>query len=131
MKSSISTLLADGWEFTQLTSGPLEPVIPKDQWLATSQFPTEVHVELLKLGKIPDPFVGTRSVNRGLSEMIDLCFITPEGNNEWEVQWISEVDWAFRKSFNVSAADLDAHADLIFDGLDTFAVVELVSVTQI
>lgn len=47
------------WQFTQLSSsGPEEPVTKTDEWLAASKFPTNVHSELIKLKKIPDPFVG-------------------------------------------------------------------------
>lgn len=41
---------------------------------------------------------------------------------------IGESDWAFRTSFELDKNDFSAsHADLVFDGLDTFAIVELVS----
>lgn len=41
---------------------------------------------------------------------------------------VGESDWVFRTSFesNLSAS----HADLVFDGLDTFAVVELASTSS-
>jgi hypothetical protein len=40
------------WQFTQVGGGRGT----KDgEWLPVSQFPTTVHVELLQLGRIPDP----------------------------------------------------------------------------
>ncbi|KAJ7129735.1 glycoside hydrolase family 2 protein [Mycena epipterygia] len=92
----MSRLLQD-WEFTQLGG--------EGEWVKTSQFPTSVHVELLHLKKIPDPFIAL---------------------HEWDVQWVGESRWAFKTEFNVSAAELDTlNADLVFDGIDTFATVVL------
>ena len=60
--SNIRRELHDGWSFTQIGGGEGT----KDgEWLETASFPTSVHVELLRLKRIPDPFLGL---------------------NEWEVQ---------------------------------------------
>ncbi|CAK5275576.1 unnamed protein product [Mycena citricolor] len=88
----------EDWSFTQIGGGQGT----KDgEWSQVSQFPTTVHVELLKLGRIPDPFVAL---------------------HEWDVQWVGESRWAFRSSFTVSDKELAvAHTDLLFEGLDTYA----------
>lgn len=40
---------------------------------------------------------------------------------------IGESDWAFRTTFNVTNESLtEEHADIVLEGLDTYAVVELV-----
>ncbi|KAF8812399.1 glycoside hydrolase family 2 protein [Phlegmacium glaucopus] len=92
---SARRLLTD-WSFTQVGVG---------EWLPVSSFPTTVHVELLKLKKIPDPFVGL---------------------HEWDVQWVGEAEWAFKTTFNVTEKELASqNVDLVFDGLDTFANVTL------
>ncbi|KAK7049564.1 hypothetical protein VNI00_005595 [Paramarasmius palmivorus] len=97
-----STRYLQDWSFTQIGGGEGT----KDgEWLQVSEFPTTVHVELLKLKKIPDPYIGLQ---------------------EWDVQWVGEARWAFKTSFPVSDAELAApHLDLVFDGLDTFASVLL------
>ncbi|EIM88069.1 beta-mannosidase [Stereum hirsutum FP-91666 SS1] len=101
MTSSVRTL-NDGWSFTQVGGGE---GTKNGEWLAVSEFPTTVHVELLKLKRIPDPFVGL---------------------HEWDLQWIGEVEWAFKCSFSVSEQELALpNVDLVFDGLDTFATVVL------
>lgn len=42
---------------------------------------------------------------------------------------VGESDWIFRASFEMTAIHLaDSNADLVFEGLDTFAVVQLVRV---
>ncbi|VDC02568.1 unnamed protein product [Peniophora sp. CBMAI 1063] len=102
MGSNLRRELHDGWSFTQIGGGEGT----KDgEWLETASFPTSVHVELLRLKRIPDPFLGL---------------------NEWDVQWIGESEWAFKKSFSVSESELSApKVELVFEGLDTLAVVEL------
>ena len=40
------------WAFTQVAGGE---GTKEGEWLPVSQFPTTVHVELLKLKRIPDP----------------------------------------------------------------------------
>ncbi len=67
------------------------------------------------------------------------------GLHEWDVQCkctyksasqslsivlpgVGESQWAFKTTFEVSESDLSpSYADLVFDGLDTFATVHLVS----
>ncbi|KAG5639016.1 hypothetical protein H0H81_007924 [Sphagnurus paluster] len=94
----VETRLLQDWSFTQVGGGEGT----KDgEWLKTSEFPTTVHVELLKLKRIPDPFIGL---------------------HEWDVQWIGESEWAFKSNFVVSEEELNSsNVDLVFDGLDTFA----------
>ncbi|KZT33739.1 glycoside hydrolase family 2 protein [Sistotremastrum suecicum HHB10207 ss-3] len=94
--------VSENWTFTEIGGG----LGTKDgEWLPTSSFPTTVHVELLKQGKIPDPFVGL---------------------NEYKVQWVGEKDWAFKTTFAIKREQLLApNADLVFDGLDTYATIQL------
>ncbi|MCS4280304.1 beta-mannosidase [Stenotrophomonas rhizophila] len=74
------------------------------QWRA-AQVPGAVHTDLLAQGLIPDPYVGA-----------------PEAG----LQWIGLADWEYRARFDVDAATLaHAHAELAFEGLDTFATVTL------
>nr|GAT59392.1 glycoside hydrolase family 2 protein [Mycena chlorophos] len=91
--------LLERWEFTQIGGGE---GTKDNEWLPVSTFPTTVHVELLALKKIPDPFLGLA---------------------EWDVQWVGEAAWAFRTTFVVEQQK--THTDLVFDGLDTFANVTL------
>lgn len=57
--------IKDGWAFTEVGGGQVNA---DGEWIAVSQFPTSTHAELIKLGKIPHPFIGV---------------------NEWEVQCTS------------------------------------------
>nr|WP_160115010.1 glycoside hydrolase family 2 protein [Bryocella elongata] len=48
------------------------------------------------------------------------------GDNEKKVQWVGTTDWEYVTSFHVDAAAMeDRHAELLFQGLDTFADVFL------
>ncbi|KAJ8514868.1 hypothetical protein ONZ45_g7646 [Pleurotus djamor] len=94
--------ISSGWSFTQIGGGE---GTKEGEWIDVSSFPTTVHVELLKLKKIPDPFIGL---------------------HEWDVQWVGESRWAFKTTFKVTESEYSAsHADLVFDGLDTYATVYL------
>lgn len=94
--------LDKGWEFKQADK--------KDaKFLPVAQFPTNVHLDLLAHGLIPDPFVG---------------------KNERDVQWIGEAQWTYRTTFSTPALLSSngggvVRAVLAFDGLDTFATILL------
>ncbi|MGL4608985.1 MAG: beta-mannosidase [Trueperaceae bacterium] len=73
-------------------------------WL-DAKVPGTVHQTLLEAKLIPDPFYGL---------------------NEKDIQWVGQSDWLYRTTFQLSQELLSqAHVDLCFDGLDTFAKVEL------
>lgn len=75
-----------------------------DSYLPVSQFPTNVHLDLLHHKLIPDPYIG---------------------KNELEVQWVGERVWVYRTSFTSPAVSEGSKAVLSFEGLDTFATVVL------
>nr|WP_275422406.1 glycoside hydrolase family 2 protein [Paenibacillus mucilaginosus] len=84
-----------GWEFKACKD---------EQWLPAA-VPGCVHTDLLRNGKIEDPFYGT---------------------NEKRLQWIDKEDWEYRTSFAASSEQLSqANVELVFDGLDTYADVTL------
>src|SRR5512146_2833430 len=81
------------WDFRQL---------PGEEWLP-AQVPGSVHLDLLKLGRIPDPYFG---------------------DNEKKVQWVAEKDWEYRRTFTVDADVLrEERVYLACEGLDTLAEV--------
>ncbi|KIL88094.1 beta-mannosidase [Fusarium avenaceum] len=73
-------------------------------YLPVAQFPTNVHLDLLHHKKIPDPYIG---------------------KNELKVQWIGETVWVYKTTFESPKVSDGGKAVLAFDGLDTFATVEL------
>jgi beta-mannosidase len=103
MTTTTTRLLHDGWTFRQLDATPI-PNSDVSTW-QPAQVPGSVHLDLLRLGIIPDPF---------------------ERMHERSVQWVDDCDWAYRCSFDVDGASLDgARHVLRFDGLDTVATVLL------
>ncbi len=66
--------------------------------------PGEIHAALQDLGIIPD-------VNLGL--------------NSLSARWVEEQWWLYRRPFEINAADCDAAAWLVFEGLDLQAIVYL------
>lgn len=85
------------WQFKQADKDD-------SSYLPVAQFPTNVHLDLLAHGLIPDPFIG---------------------KNELDVQWVGEEAWTYKTSFRAPAVPSGAKAVLAFDGLDTFATVLL------
>ncbi|KLJ12427.1 beta-mannosidase [Blastomyces silverae] len=86
-----------GWVFKQADD-------EKAQFLSVSQFPTNVHLDLMHHGLIPDPFIG---------------------KNELAVQWVGEKSWVYQTSFDNPPLRDGEKAVLAFDGLDTHATVLL------
>ncbi|WP_452219916.1 glycosyl hydrolase 2 galactose-binding domain-containing protein [Lacinutrix salivirga] len=67
--------------------------------------PGNVHSDLIENKLIKHPFVG---------------------NNEEELQWISETDWEYKATFKVDQNTINKkHVELNFEGLDTYASVYL------
>src|SRR3989440_11710557 len=70
-----------------------------------AKVPGCIHTDLLRAGKIPDPY-------------LDL--------NEYKLQWIGKTDWEYRTTFDADPKLFDhERIDLVFDGLDTVAKIEL------
>ncbi len=67
--------------------------------------PTNIHLDLIREGRIPDPFPAM---------------------NEKHVQWVHDQTWTFRTSFKVNTRPMpDERFVLVLDGLDTFATVSV------
>lgn len=97
--------LAAEWAFRLLPGDARGAAHPGLQQWRPAQVPGAVHTDLLAQGQIPDPYVGA-----------------PEAG----LQWIGLADWEYHARFDVDAATLArAHAELAFEGLDTFAAVTL------
>ncbi|KZF21976.1 glycoside hydrolase family 2 protein [Xylona heveae TC161] len=88
--------LDTGWIFKQAED-------ESSGYLPVSQFPTNIHLDLLAHGLIQDPYLST---------------------NENDVQWIGEKSWAYKTHFKTPNTHLST-AILKFHGLDTFATVFL------
>lgn len=88
-------VLNKGWEFSQAGIG---------KWM-TGIVPGTVHQDLIRHELLPDPFYGT---------------------NEKNIQWVENEDWEYRTSFLLTEEQLNRDgAQLIFEGLDTYADVYL------
>ena len=91
-----STPLVANWTFQQV-GGDKEA-------LPVAQMPTNIHLDLLHHGIIPDPFIG---------------------KNEIDVQWVGEEDWIYRTTFASPELKTGEKAVLVFEGLDTYSTVVL------
>ena len=78
---------------------------PESSFLPTAQFPTTIHLDLMKHGIIPDPF-------------LDI--------NWAKIQWVGEEEWLYRTTFKGPPKHADATKfELVFEGLDTHATISL------
>ncbi len=76
----------------------------KEQWHPAT-VPGVIHTDLLANDLIEEPYWE---------------------NNEQQLQWIENIDWKYRKTFNVTAEQLlDENIEIEFEGLDTYAEVKL------
>ncbi|MDR0334154.1 MAG: glycoside hydrolase family 2 protein [Dysgonamonadaceae bacterium] len=76
----------------------------KNEW-REAEVPGSVQRDLIHHGILPDPFVGI---------------------NEQKIQWVEDYNWDFKKTFELTAEQLNSDAALLtFEGLDTHADVFL------
>lgn len=74
------------------------------QWYSAT-VPGVIHTDLLANQLINDPYWET---------------------NEQKLQWVENIDWKYRKTFEISSEQIqDEHIEIVFDGLDTYADVKL------
>ena len=87
--------LNDGWELRSDN---------ENDWIV-SKVPGNVHLDLMRNQRIPDPFFG---------------------ENESDLQWIADKDWTYKVTFVPDKEILDKrNIELFFHGLDTYADVYL------
>ncbi|KAI0203010.1 glycoside hydrolase family 2 protein [Astrocystis sublimbata] len=94
--------LNGGWQFREKSDSS-----PDNPWLPVQKVPTEVHVDLLDNKEISHPF-------------LDL--------NELAIRSLAEKSWTYKTHFPRPAelvSDKPTVMDLVFEGLDTFATVQL------
>lgn len=94
-------LLHEGWSL-QAVGGPVPPALADRTVPAT--VPGSAHTDLLAAGLIPDPY-------------LDL--------NEKALVWAHRTDWRYTTAFAAVAPAADERVDLVLQGLDTVATVDL------
>ncbi len=100
-----SRSLEEGWRFRLLPGDAMRSAYPQAASWRKASVPGSVHTDLLAHALIPDPYVGA-----------------PEA----ELQWIGLADWEYVNRFDVDETTRTrTHAELVFEGLDTFAEVFL------
>src|SRR5947207_11623941 len=100
----IKQLLHDGWTVRPVGDLSEVPAALRDAVIPAT-VPGCVHTDLLRAGKIPDPYLD---------------------RNEFAVQWIGHTDWQYRTTFDADPKLFDhERIDLVADGLDTVARIEL------
>ncbi|KAI1933301.1 hypothetical protein LOZ12_002386 [Ophidiomyces ophidiicola] len=93
----IATPIEKNWEFKKDNNS-------NTRFRPVSQFPTNIHLDLMHHGIITDPFIAT---------------------NEETVQWVGLESWVYRTTFKCPNLTRLEKALLSFEGLDTFATIKL------
>ncbi len=93
--------LHDGWQLS-VAAGPVPDGVRDARVPAT--VPGSTHLDLLAAGLIPDPFLD---------------------RNEESLTWMHRADWRYELTFVARAPTGNERVDLVFEGLDTVAAVEL------
>ncbi len=93
--------LNDDWQFAE----EIISTSKENLFWQPATVPGTVQTDLLNLGNIPNPFIGS---------------------NENSIQWISKKPWLYKKNFSLSKETLKKRKHFLrFDGLDTYASVYL------
>ncbi len=86
------------------STDPLAEAALADHWIEAA-VPGCVHLDLMDAEIIPDPFYGF---------------------NDQDVDWVARANWLYRREFDCPAELLERRrTELVFEGLDTFAIVHL------
>lgn len=97
----IRQYLHDGWQLTATTTEVPDNIRGRT---VPATVPGSTHLDLLASGLITDPFLDQA---------------------EAELAWMHRADWRYRTTFLAAAVTSGQRVDLVFDGLDTVATVEL------
>jgi len=97
--------LLDGWHFRLDPADANLAAHPEVARWMPATVPGAVQTDLMALRKLPDPYLA---------------------DNESQVQWVGLSDWQYQARIVVDGEALKHdHADLVFEGLDTFATVKV------
>ncbi|MET3805557.1 beta-mannosidase [Nakamurella sp. UYEF19] len=97
----MKTFLSERWTVQALTPEARQ-ILPADPVPAT--VPGSVHTDLLTAGLIPDPYLA---------------------DHEDSLRWIGHTDWKYATTFDAEPPAVGERVDLVFEGLDTIALIEL------
>ncbi|HEX6344191.1 glycoside hydrolase family 2 protein [Umezawaea sp.] len=97
----IHQTLHDGWHLSAVSGDVPEAVRGVS---VPAEVPGSTHLDLLAAGLIPDPYLDRA---------------------EEELAWVHRADWRYALAFDADAPADGERVDLVFDGLDTVAEVEL------
>ncbi|KAG9002811.1 hypothetical protein FRB94_003614 [Tulasnella sp. JGI-2019a] len=100
-------LIASGWRYKARDQTVLDvsnEVEIESGWVEATQFPSEIHAELLAAGVITHPY---------------------KVESDTDLQWINDSEWLYFTTFPYDVTSDHAHVELLFEGLDTYCTVYL------
>jgi beta-mannosidase len=105
--------LITGWEFKKTDD--------EEEWLPVAKVPTVVHMDLMSNHKL-ELILSTNVIISNLGSRIP---DTSQGMNEHQAIWVGEARWSYKCSFRTPPTEEGTRIALVFEGLDTFAKVQL------
>ena len=136
--AAVTTVIDQGWRWKQRDAAAAVSVLDELStggrgWSSATAYPSEVHVELLAAGRIPDPFL---AFNEHEVQCECLCSVWSYregrkargcGDGADGSAGIGDAEWLYATSFDVSEEELArGYAMLVFEGLDTLCDIYLV-----
>ena len=109
----------DNWSWKQLQPSD-DSIHDTGGWSKAHCMPSEVHVELLKGGMIPDPYIGFNEHQVECKAFVTSGLYSDHSNQIG----IADAEWLYKYTFAHNHTHL--HALLVFEGLDTICDVYLV-----
>ena len=128
------TSISQGWGWKERDASiasVLDELNPDSYGAKAAAFPSEVHVELLKAGRIPDPFKGFNEHEVQCESAILFFARKARLYAGLLVAGVGETEWLYYTSFDVSDSERNwRNAELVFEGLDTICDVYLVRIVS-
>lgn len=96
-------MILDAWRIKDFAPGEGSAACAGEGWIAATA-PGDTYLALVTAGRLAHPY---------------------EGRNEAEAAWVRDREWWWHCRFDVAPLAAGERAELVFDGLDTFADIYL------
>jgi beta-mannosidase len=120
---STTTELNTGWRWKQRNIvTAINDEIQQSGWTPVSAMPSEIHLELMKVGCIPDPYIAS---NEHKIQCKSSAAREPR-NKPYPPTGVGERQWLYSTSFEFTPNEGQGFVELVFEGLDTLCYIYLV-----
>jgi len=124
--AAATTELKSGWQWKQREATvAIGDELGRLGWTMASAMPSEIHLELMKVGRIPDPYIADNEHKIQCESARDASVGSwHERTNGSHIIGVGEREWLYATTFEF--AHNSEHIELVFEGLDTLCHIYLV-----